>query len=158
MIGALWILVVIIVVGIFLWVYDVVYWQPHHKSEAVDSPAEHPESPEFTEAEPKPEGESPEGGICCGMHAVCEKTSLTPTGTEADYYDDEELDRFRGRDASDYTPEESEEFREVMMTMQPEEVAGWSRSLQVRQIELPLDVREELLMIVGELRQSIKST
>ena len=36
--------------------------------------------------------------------------------------------------------------------MKPEDIAGWARSLQLRQIELPAAVREELLMIVAEAR------
>lgn len=93
-----------------------------------------------------------DGGICCGMHTVCEKTNLSPITGEIVYYDDEELDRFRGREADSYTPEEVEEFRDVLLTLLPEDVAGWSRSIQVREITLPKEVRDELLLIVSELR------
>ncbi len=68
------------------------------------------------------------------------------------YFDDEELDRFIGRKADEYTPEEIEEFRDVLLTLLPEDVAGWSRSIQVRGITLPSEIREELLMIVSDLR------
>lgn len=91
-------------------------------------------------------------GICCGMHAVCEKTTLTPIDDKIVYYDDEELDRFRGRTPESYTSEEEEEFREVLMTLLPEDVAGWARSMQLREIELPTSVRDELLIIVSDLR------
>lgn len=97
-------------------------------------------------------GKETEG--CCGMHIVCEKTNLSPISAEVIYYDDEELDRFRGRDPKSYTPEETEEFRDVLMTLLPEDVAGWSRSIQLREIALPTDVRDELLLIVSELRQA----
>lgn len=90
---------------------------------------------------------------CCGMHIVCEKTNLSPISAEVVYYDDEELDRFRGRDPKSYTPEETEEFRDVLMTLLPEDVAGWSRSIQLREIALPIEVRDELLLIVSELRE-----
>lgn len=90
------------------------------------------------------------------MHTVCEKTNLSPVTGEIVYYDDEELDRFRGREPESYTAEEAEEFRDVLMTLLPEDVAGWSRSIQVREIALPYDVRDELLLIVSELRQSGK--
>ena len=34
---------------------------------------------------------------CCGMHETCEKDSLlAAVSKEIEYYDDEELDRFRG--------------------------------------------------------------
>ncbi len=91
------------------------------------------------------------------MHAVCEKTSLSPLSTEAEYYDDEELDRFRGRSPEDYTEDEVEEFREILMTLLPSDVAGWSRSLQIREIALPEEVRDELLLIVRELRDEASS-
>ncbi|MDE6803128.1 MAG: hypothetical protein K2J29_00645 [Muribaculaceae bacterium] len=68
------------------------------------------------------------------------------------YYDDHELDRFRGREPESYTEAETEEFRDILMSLLPDDVAGWSRSLQVRSIVLPSDVRDEVLMIVGELR------
>jgi hypothetical protein len=71
-----------------------------------------------------------------------------------EYYDDEELDRFRGRPSDSYTDAEVEEFREVLYTCHEEEVAGWSRSLQLRGIELPDELKDELFLIVGERRFS----
>jgi hypothetical protein len=47
-----------------------------------------------------------------------------------------------------------EEFREVLYTCREEEVAGWSRSLQLRGIELPDELKDELFLIVGERRFS----
>ena len=90
---------------------------------------------------------------CCGQHEVCEKESLLAAlSKEIEYYEDEELDRFRGREGDAYSPDEIEEFREVLYTMREDEVAGWVRSLQLRAVELPDNVKEEVLMIVGELR------
>lgn len=92
---------------------------------------------------------------CCGQHEVCEKESLLAAiSKQIEYYDDEELDRFRGRASDDYTEEEEEEFREILYTTKEEEVAGWSRSLQLRGIELPDGLKDELFMIVGERRFS----
>ena len=48
---------------------------------------------------------------------------------EIEYYDDEELDTYKGRAADDYSEEEVEQFAEVLYTMKPEEVAGWHRIL-----------------------------
>lgn len=93
-----------------------------------------------------------EGGVCCGMHLVCEKDTLSPTDSKIEYYDDEELDRYIGRDGSDYTPEETEEFQEVLLTMRSEDVTGWARSITQRRINLPPVVRDELLMMVNEQR------
>lgn len=91
---------------------------------------------------------------CCGLHLVCEKDSLSPMSAEIIYYDDEELDRFIGRSPESYSPDEEEEFRDVLMTLMPEDVNGWARSITQRRIELPPDVRDELLMLVNEQRSS----
>lgn len=91
--------------------------------------------------------------VCCGLHAVCEKELLKGAASEAvDYFDDEELDRFRGRDSASYSPAEEEEFREVLDTTLPREVVDWVRSLEGRGIALPDSVREEALLIIGEQR------
>lgn len=90
---------------------------------------------------------------CCGQHEVCEKDSLLAAVSKGiEYYDDEELDRFRGRASHEYSDEEVEEFREVMFTCRDDEVAGWCRSLQLRGIELPDELKDELFLIIGERR------
>ena len=88
---------------------------------------------------------------CCGQHEVCEKTRYL-TQPDIEYYEDEELDRFRGRSSNDYTPEETEEFREVLLTMRTSEVTGWLQSLQMRGVELPDGVKDDVLMIMDEQR------
>lgn len=91
---------------------------------------------------------------CCGMHITCEKDSLLASvSPTVEYYDDEELDRYAGMGADDYSPEQIEEFRDVLLTMRADDIAGWARSLQLRQIELPREVRDELIMIVAETRR-----
>jgi len=77
---------------------------------------------------------------CCGQHEVCERDSLlAAVSKKIEYYDDEELDQFIGREGNMYTEEETEQFRDVLYTTKDDEVAGWIRSLQLRGIEL--DVR-----------------
>ncbi|MDE7411096.1 MAG: phospholipase [Paramuribaculum sp.] len=94
---------------------------------------------------------------CCGMHITCDKDSLlAAVSTEIVYYDDEELDRFRGVAADGYDGEAIEEFRGVLLTLLPDDIAGWARSIQLRGIELPTDVREELMLIVSEARTHAK--
>ena len=91
---------------------------------------------------------------CCGQHEVCEKESLlAAVSKEVVYYDDEELDRFAGRRADNYDREETDEFEEILTTLRSEDVAGWVRSLQLRGIELPEVLRDEVILIVGERRQ-----
>jgi hypothetical protein len=90
---------------------------------------------------------------CCGQHQVCEKESLlAAVSKQIEYYDDEELDRYRGVAGDAYTPEQVEEFRDVFYTMQETDVAGWSRSLQLRGIQLPDELKDEVFLIVGERR------
>ena len=92
---------------------------------------------------------------CCGMHITCERDSLLAAVSEKiEYYDDEELDRHAGKDAETYTEEETEEFRDILLTMRPADIAGWARSLQLRNIQLPQAVRDELIMIVAEARSA----
>lgn len=91
---------------------------------------------------------------CCGQHAVCEKESLLSTKIKPDYYDDEELDLLAKRDPESYTDEEIAQFQNVLYTMKDYDVAGWLKSLQLRQIELPSMVKEEALMIVSERRSA----
>ena len=89
--------------------------------------------------------------VCCGLHMTCEKDSLLADVSQTiDYFDDEELDRFAGRGADSYSPQETEEFRDVLLTLLPTDIA---RSIQLRGITLPSEVREELLMIVAEARK-----
>lgn len=90
---------------------------------------------------------------CCGQHQICEKESLlAAVSKQIEYYDDEELDRFKGRPSDGYSEEEIEEFRDILYSMQEVDVAGWSRSLQLRRIELPDELKDELFLIVGERR------
>ncbi|MDR1331021.1 MAG: phospholipase [Tannerella sp.] len=90
---------------------------------------------------------------CCGQHAVCERDGLqAAAGREVEYYDDEELDAYRGVGADAYREEAVEEFREVLYTLKNGEAAGWIRSLQLRGIELPEGLRDEALLIAGEKR------
>ena len=90
---------------------------------------------------------------CCGQHEICEKESLlAAVSKKIEYYDDEELDQFIGRAGDAYTEEETEMFRDVLYTTLDVEVAGWVRSLQLRGIELPDDLKDEVFLIIGERR------
>lgn len=96
-----------------------------------------------------------ESSICCGMHITCEKDSLsTAASTEIIYYDDEELDIYATRSGNDYTDAETEQFRDILLSLLPSDIAGWARSLQLRHIPLPPAVTDELILIVSEARAS----
>ncbi len=140
MTGALIILAVTAAIGLALYLTDRLYC----RKKTEDTPAE---------AAANEKKEETADGECCGMHIVCEKETLSPFTTEAEYFDDEELDEYRGTAADAYTPEQAEQFRDILMTMRPEEVSAWVRSLTIRSIELPTAVRDEVLLIVSEARR-----
>lgn len=134
MIVALYILLALVAVGAVLYILHRRDLRKHGIDPADDSPVE-------------PEEE------CCGMHVTCERDSLLASvSPEIEYYDDEELDRYAGTPADGYTDEAIDEFRNVLLTLLPDDIAGWARSIQLRGITLPSAVRDELLMIVSEAR------
>lgn len=127
------ILSALVVVGVVLYIH-------HRFTSSVDAVEEQSQPQRPTE--------------CCGLHITCEKDSLlSSVSDEIVYYDDEELDVYKGREADCYTDEEIERFRDILLTLLPQDIAGWGRSVQLRGIELPTAVRDELLMIVSEARQ-----
>lgn len=95
---------------------------------------------------------------CCGAHEVCEAETLLALSDKVIYYDDEELDRFRGVGADGYDDSAIDEFREVLLTLQTHEVAGWLRSLALRKVEPPAEIREEALMIVSDFRDERRNS
>lgn len=103
------------------------------------------QSPITNPSESRPEG-------CCGTHLVCERETLLQTNAKIEYYDDEELDALAGIDPADYTEEQCDAIRAVFSTLRESDVPGWCRSLQLRNIALPPDIREEALLIVRERR------
>lgn len=68
------------------------------------------------------------------------------------YFDDEDLDRFKGRASDSYTDTEVDEFRYVLYTMQQQEVREWMECLQAREVELPDELKEEAFSMMNELK------
>ena len=91
---------------------------------------------------------------CCGQHLVCERESLLNSSAEIEYYDDEELDALANRSGDDYDESELKICEDVFYSLREEDVAGWCRSLQLRSIELPEQIRDAALLIVRERRSS----
>ena len=86
---------------------------------------------------------------CLGDNPKCEQVCMMEAATrDIEYFDDEELDRFQGREGNAYSDEEAEEFREVLLTMRESEVKDWSRSLTLRGIQVPDQVKDEFLMLL----------
>lgn len=137
----MWILVLILI-GVALFGLAAGYFYNRNIQKKIER-GELTEVPEIVEVDSE----------CCGQHQICEKESLlAAVSKQIEYYDDEELDRFKGHASDSYTAEEIDEFREILFSMKEEEVAGWSRSLQLRGIELPDELKDELFLIVGERR------
>lgn len=88
---------------------------------------------------------------CVGTAAaMCEQECMMKAATEPiEYFDDEELDVYRGRSSDAYSDEEAEEFRDVMFTMRPDEVAAWGRSLRLREVNLPDQIKDDFALLVS---------
>ena len=100
-------------------------------------------------ASPEPEAATEDDDECCGEHEVCEKGKIKRAlRTDIEYFDDEELDRYRGTAPDEYDDEAVEEFREVLYTMYPTEVEDWLKSLELREVALPDALRDEVFMLI----------
>ena len=127
MIACLILLGALLIVGLALWLT--------HKPDVTDQTPEHEIPKEIPEE-------------CCGTHAVCEKINamrLAPV----EYYDDEELDAFKGRNPESYTDDEIEAFRDILLSLLPTDVAGWGTSLEKRGIRLPIALRDEYILLMN---------
>lgn len=96
--------------------------------------------------EDSPENQSE---VCCGLHEICSK--LAQRAGEIIYFDDDELDRFAGRADAVFTTDELEEFRDVMLTLRPEEITLWQESLVARNIPVPQEIRDEMIMLLEDV-------
>ena len=101
-------------------------------------------SPQKTEepiiVTPEPEATlAEEDDECCGEHEVCEKGKIKRAlRTDIEYFDDEELDRYRGIASDEYDDDAVEEFREILYTMYPTEIEDWLKSLELREVAFPM--------------------
>lgn len=98
-----------------------------------------------------PTGDGASCGTCTGQSSSCMQDCMMEASTRpVEYFDDEELDTFRGRNSADYEDEEIEQFAEVLHTMRPEEVSSWLQSLTLRGIQLPDALKDEAFMFLSE--------
>ena len=81
----------------------------------------------------------------------CEQDCMMEASTKPiEYFDDEELDSFIGRPADSYTDDETEQFSDVLYTMRQDEVAAWCRSLNLRGIQLPNQIMDEVVLMISD--------
>ena len=93
--------------------------------------------------EPLQEGVS--CNTCNGENSKCEQECMMEAAIkEIEYYDDEDLDRFAGREADSYTDEEVEEFSEVLFEKAPRGKAMHGFTKNYVRVELsPAFAKEE---------------
>lgn len=93
---------------------------------------------------------------CCGAHEVCEHPA-DELNEKPVYFDDEELDRFQRRRSHEYTDLEAKEFQDIFYTMYDEEKSHWLRSLRMRHIALPDQVKQEMVQVMKSLPKESKT-
>lgn len=88
---------------------------------------------------------------CSGDNAKCEQECMMEAAVkDVEYFDDEDLDRFAGCASDGYTDDEADEFREVMETMRQDEVKAWNRSLILRNIAMPDQIKDEFILLATQ--------
>jgi hypothetical protein len=92
----------------------------------------------------------------CALHDLCPSEAIMQcaVSNEIVYYDDEELDAFKGRGARDYTEAEIEQFRDVLYTLKPADLLGWEQSVTKRGIVLPTSIRDEFIALYNDAKTS----
>ena len=128
MMAAVWIILAMVVVGFILWLTDRL--SSNGTTEADEVPAHKVNS--CTDDS-------------CILHSMCEKEPQEGMGEAIVYYEDYELDEFRGIAPDRYTQEQAELFAEVLRTLRHHEIAPWTHSLHLRGIRLPASIRAEVL-------------
>lgn len=133
----MYIFALMVVVGIVLYIFDLRSRKPGEEPE----PVVMPENDGCTDD-------------CCSTNEVCpSEMLLAGCDREIVYFEDEELDAYKGRAADDYTPDEEEQFRDVLYTLKPTDLLTWEQSVKKRGIILPKAIREEFIMLYGERAQ-----
>ena len=90
-------------------------------------------------------------GDTCPTDCFCnERTLQRAVKTDIEYFDDEELDIYAGKGANDYSNKDVARFNEVLTTLRPEETGDWLRSLELRNITLPEELKDIALILMEE--------
>lgn len=87
---------------------------------------------------------------CCGAHEVCEFEEMRMRPDEILYFEDEELDNYKGIDSNQYNDTQIEDFRDVLYTLQGDEIKVWLLSIERRKIQLPTILKQEALMLIAD--------
>lgn len=98
----------------------------------------------------QPVSPEPTCATCTGDDSKCEQECMLEAAVkDIEYYDDEHLDKFKGRPSDGYSDSEIEEFAEVLYTLQQKDAAGWNRSLILRQVNIPDQLKDDLISLMS---------
>lgn len=85
---------------------------------------------------------------CDGTSTQCEQMCTMEAATKPiEYFDDEELDAYKGRPSDSYNDAETEQFANILETLGDDEVAAWGRSLTLRGINMPDGIKDEFILL-----------
>lgn len=87
---------------------------------------------------------------CCGAHEICEADLEKLDDSKIEYFDDEELDVYKNMDENQYNDDQIDEFREVLYTLQINEIQNWLVSIERRKIKFPSTLLPEVRMLLVE--------
>lgn len=136
---------ILVIGGTIVWFIDRLFYahKDQERDADVTSDADEPTAPQGCTDE------------SCGIRSICpsEQILAGECRQQPTYYDDEELDRFAGWSEDDYTPEEIEQWRDVLYTLLPSDLIGWGQSIKHRGLIMPAPIREEFLQLAAEHRQ-----
>ena len=100
----------------------------------------------------EPEITIPIESNCCGAQSICQHDTLLNSSNKIAHYNDFELDVLAEISPVDFSNEQLKLLLDVFFSIKENEMAGWLRSLQIRNIQLPVELREQALLIVSERR------
>lgn len=137
MLPAFYIFLAMVVIGVILYIHDRLTNKPSDSQDEIVVPTDQDSCSDD----------------CCGAHDVCpSEMMLKHINDPVEYYDDEELDAFKGRDAGDYSDDELEQWRDVLYTLQPADLLGWGQSIKHRGLVMPAAIRQEFMQLAAEHR------
>lgn len=142
---AIILLTALVMGGAIVWLIDHLFYQHNNQtSDIADDPAGNPSS-----------DNTPAQGCAdeaCGIRAICPSEQILKgeCKQEVTYYEDEELDAYIGRDENSYTPDEEEQWRDVLYTLRPADLLGWGQSIKHRGLVMPASIRQEFMQLASE--------
>lgn len=98
----------------------------------------------------QPVDAEPTCATCTGENSKCEQECMMEASTKPiEYYDDEHLDKYAGRPSDGYNDDEIEEFSEVLYSLKQHDAVGWNRSLILRNINIPNELKDDLMVLIS---------